>query len=68
MIPTFLILFCYFLACTTSAFDTVRYSTRMEIEKELPSELSTCHEVILVQSVAIKDQKKQIDLLQQEVT
>jgi len=38
----------------------------MEIEKELPSELSTCHEVILVQSVAIKDQKKQIDLLKQE--
>ena len=68
MIPTFLILFCYFLACTTDAFDTVRYSTCMEIEKELPSELSTCHEVILVQSVAIKDQKKQIDLLQQEVT
>jgi transposase len=39
----------------------------MEIEKELPSELSTCHEVILVQSVAINDQKKQIDLLKQEV-
>ena len=66
MTPNFLILFCFFLACTTCAFDTVRYSNCMEIEKELPSELSTCHEVILVQSVAIKDQKKQIDLLKQE--
>ena len=32
MIPTFLILFCYFLACTADAFDTVRKELRAALE------------------------------------
>jgi len=38
----------------------------MPTEKDLPAELNTCHEVILVQSVAIKDLSKERDNLKQE--
>jgi hypothetical protein len=38
----------------------------MPTEKDLPAELNTCHEVILVQSAAIKDLSKERDNLKQE--
>ena len=38
----------------------------MQDAKELPAELNTCHEVILVQSNAIVAQKSQIDQLTKE--
>jgi len=38
----------------------------MPTEKDLPAELNTCHEVILVQSAAIKDMSKERDNLKQE--
>jgi len=43
-----------------------RYSYHMPTEKDLPAELNTCHEVILVQSAAIKDMSKERDNLKQE--
>ena len=43
-----------------------RYSYHMPTEKDLPAELNTCHEVILVQSAAIKDLSKERDNLKQE--
>jgi transposase len=39
----------------------------MQEANELPKDLSTCHEVILVQSVAIKDLSVERDMLKQEV-
>jgi hypothetical protein len=38
----------------------------MPTEKDLPTELNTCHEVILVQSAAIQDLSKERDKLKQE--
>ncbi len=66
MISTFLTFLCLFLDCTTCAFDVSRYSTNMQDAKELPAELNTCHEVILVQSAAIQDLSKERDKLKQE--
>jgi hypothetical protein len=66
MIATFLMFLCLNLACTTCAFGTSRYSTHMPTEKDLPTELNTCHEVILVQSAAIQDLSKERDKLKQE--
>ena len=66
MIATFFTFLWLFLACTTCAFDVSRYSTTMQDAKELPAELNTCHEVILVQSAAIKDLSKERDKLKQE--
>lgn len=66
MIATFLKFLCLYLACTTCAFDMRRYSYHMPTENDLPAELNTCHEVILVQSAAIKDLSKERDKLKQE--
>jgi len=67
MITTFFLIFYVYCTCTTCAFEAVRYSTSMQDEKQLPQELSTCHEVILVQSVAINDLAKERDQLKHDV-
>ena len=74
MIATILTFSCHYLACTTCAFDTSHYSTHMQDAKELPTELNTCHEVILVQSNAIvqldsenKSLKKNLEELRAEI-
>ncbi len=51
---------------TTCAFHPSRYSYNMQDQSQLPQELSTAHEVILVQSNAIVAQKSQIDALTEE--
>jgi len=51
---------------TTCAFQQTRYSNNMQNQSQLPQELSTAHEVILVQSNAIVAQKSQIDQLTKE--
>ena len=51
---------------TTCAFQLTRYSDNMQDQSQLPQELSTAHEVILVQSNAIVAQKSQIDQLTKE--
>ena len=58
MIATFFVIFYVYCTWTTFAFEAERYRTSMQDEKQLPQELSTCHEVILVQSAAIKDLAK----------
>ena len=57
-----------FQICTmnTCAFQQTRYSNNMQDQSQLPQELSTAHEVILVQSNAIVAQKSQIDQLTKE--
>jgi len=61
MIATFFVIFYVYCTWTTCAFEAERYSTSTQDEKQLPQELSTCHEVILVQSVAINDLAKERD-------
>ena len=61
----FLILF-QICTMTTCAFHPSRYSYNMQDQSQLPQELSTAHEVILVQSNAIVAQKSQIDQLTKE--
>ena len=61
MIATFFVIFYVYCTWTTCAFEAERYHTSMQDEKQLPQELSTCHEVILVQSVAINDLAKERD-------
>ena len=51
---------------TTCAFSLSRYRDNMQDASKLPQELSTAHEVILVQSNAIVAQKSQIDELTKE--
>ena len=47
-------------------FQVTRYSDNMKDQSQLPQELSTAREVILVQSNAIITQKSQIDQLTKE--
>ena len=67
MIITFFLIFYVYCTGTTYVFEVERYSTSMQDEKQLPQELSTCHEVILVQSVAIKDLAKERDQLKHDL-
>ena len=67
MTATFFLFFYVYCTCTTCAFEAERYSTRMQDVKQLPQELSTCHEVILVQSVAINDLAKERDQLKHDL-
>ena len=66
MIRNFLLVFFQICTMTTCAFQPQRYSHCMQDESQLPQELSTAHEVILVQSNAIVAQKSQIDQLTKE--
>ncbi len=59
----FLLQICF---ATTCAFHLSRYSDSMQDASKLPQELSTAHEVILVQSNALVAQKSQIDELTKE--
>ena len=67
MIATFFLIFYVYCTDTTYAFEAERYSTSMQDEKQLPQELSTCHEVILVQSAAINDLAKERDQLKHDL-
>ena len=62
----FLVFIFQICTMTTCAFQLTRYSDNMQDQSQLPQELSTAHEVILVQSNAIVAQKSQIDQLTKE--
>jgi cell division protein FtsB len=66
MIQNFLVYLLLFCIATTCALDTGRYSDCMQDASQLPQEISTAHEVILVQSNALVAQKTQIDALTKE--
>ena len=66
MIQIFLLFLFQICTLTTCAFQPSRYSDNMQDQSQLPQELSTAHEVILVQSNAIVAQKSQIDQLTKE--
>ena len=67
MIATFFLFLCVYCSDTTSAFWMVRYSTSMQDAKQLPQELSTRHEVILVQSAAITGLANKRDQLKHDL-
>jgi len=67
MIATFFLFLCVYCSDTTCAFGMVRYSTSMQDMKQLPQELSTCHEVILVQSAAITGLANERDQLKHDL-
>jgi transposase len=66
MTRKFFVLLWLFGSLSTCAFCIGRYSDTMRDESQLPSDIDTAHEVILVQSEAIVTQKTQIDLLTKE--
>jgi len=66
MTQSFLLILLQICIISTCAFQSSRYSECMQDESQLPQELSTAHEVILVQSNAIVTQKSQIDQLTKE--
>jgi transposase len=66
ILPTYLSLFVLFFAHTSSMIVASRYSTSMQDANELPNELGTAHEVILVQSSAITKLSEQVDSLKKE--
>ena len=66
MIQIFLLFLFQICTLTTCAFQPSCYSDNMQDQSQLPQELSTAHEVILVQSNAIVAQKSQIDQLTKE--
>jgi transposase len=66
MNPNFLLILLQICSLTTCAIHASRYSDSMKDTSQLPQELSTAHEVILVQSNAIVAQKTQIDELTKE--
>ena len=66
MNQNYFVFFLQICITTTCAFHLTRYSGNMQDASQLPQELSTAHEVILVQSNAIVAQKTQIDQLTKE--
>lgn len=54
MIEKYFVLVCKIFSMTTCAFLASRYSTCMSDNKQLPTDLSTAHEVIVVQSESLK--------------
>ena len=66
MNQNYFVFFLQICITTTCAFHMPRYSNNMQDASQLPQELSTAHEVILVQSNAIVAQKTQIDQLTKE--
>jgi cell division protein FtsB len=74
MIQNFLSILLQFGVMTTCAFQPSRYSDSMQAKNQLPQELGTAHEVILVQSNAItqlsgenQSLKKSIEELRAEI-
>ena len=62
----FFIFLCFFSQMTPCAFYASRYSTHMQDAKELPTELSTAHEVILTLSASLQNAFSERDKLKQE--
>ena len=52
---------------TTCALSNSRYSTNMQNENELPKDLSTAHDVIVMQSAFLKEQASRIDRLERDL-
>jgi transposase len=67
MHPIFFLFFFVFVACPSCAFHASRYSSNMQDANELPSDLSTAQEVILVQSNAISKLSDQVDSLKKSL-
>ena len=66
MPPKISFFFLVFIACSSCAFQVSRYSSSMQDANELPEDLSTAKEVILVQSNVLVKQKTEIDALKKE--
>jgi len=66
MIQSFLIFFGLFWVITPCAFHSSRHSTVIRNAKEMPNDLNTAHEVILVQSTAIETLSCERDKLKKE--
>ena len=66
MSPKISFFFLVFIACSSCAFQVSRYSSSMQDANELPEDLSTAKEVILVQSNVLVKQKTEIDALKKE--
>jgi transposase len=67
MIEKYLVIVCKIFSLTTCAFLASRYSTCMPDTKQLPPDLSTAHEVIVVQSESLKRQDEEIQSLKASV-
>ena len=63
MLPKISFFFLVFIAWSSCAFHVSRYSSSMQDANELPEDLSTAKEVILVQSNVLVKQKTEIDAL-----
>ena len=66
MLPKISFFFLVFIAWSSCAFHVSRYSSSMQDANELPEDLSTAKEVILVQSNVLVKQKTEIDALKKE--
>lgn len=66
MPPKISFFFLVFIAWSSCAFQVSRYSSSMQDANELPEDLSTAKEVILVQSNVLVKQKTEIDALKKE--
>ena len=66
MPPKISFFFLVFIAWSSCAFHVSRYSSSMQDANELPEDLSTAKEVILVQSNVLVKQKTEIDALKKE--
>ena len=67
MPPKISFFFLVFVALSSCAFQVSRYSSSMQDANELPEDLSTAKEVILVQSSAIFKLSEQVDTLKKSL-
>jgi hypothetical protein len=67
MMQNFFAFLWFVVACTSCAIDASRYSTVMTDVKELPHDLNTAHEVILIQSTAIGELSSKLEKAEQEL-
>jgi transposase len=67
MLSNFFLFFVVFIAGPSCAFHASRYSSNMQDANELPNDLSTAQEVILVQSNAITKLSEQVDSLKKSL-
>jgi transposase len=67
MMQNFFVFLRLLVAYTSCAIELSRYSTTMTDAKELPHDLNTAHEVILVQSTAIGELSSKLEKAEQEL-
>jgi transposase len=67
MLPKIFLFFLVFIAHPSCAFSSSRYSSSMQDANELPDDLNTAQEVILVQSSAITKLNEQVGMLKKSL-